>query len=162
MIRLKPLQAVTNAYASYDYGWMQTVIANIAVDEKGQSYRLVQNENEWHFRQQLLRYDSFQRLTIADQQRLDEFFQNGWLKLTETPVRVYRLKVDLDQVLGKNDTRMDALVQCLGLWQDDVKYREGHRKDYFIDCLGEEAADQLRANLRALRLDFEPWQPQLE
>jgi hypothetical protein len=160
MITLKALQAVTNAPECYDYGWMKTVVANIALDEKGRPCRLVQNDDEWHFRQQLLRYGSGLNLAIADQKRLDEFFQHGWLKLTDKPIRIHRIKVDLHQIVGSDADRRDALLQCLGLWQDDVKYRVGHRTDYYIDCLGDDAAEQLRANLRALDVDFEPWGPQ--
>ena len=99
-ITLKPLQAITNAPHDYDYGWMKTVVDNIAVDEKGRPCRLAQNEDEWHFRQQLLRYGSGLHLAIADQASLDEYFQHGWLKLTETPVRIHRIKVDLHQALA--------------------------------------------------------------
>ena len=59
----------------YDYGWMRTVVDNIAVDERGRSCRLVQNEDEWHFKQQLLRYGSGLHLAIDDQKRLDEFIE---------------------------------------------------------------------------------------
>jgi hypothetical protein len=48
MITLKPLQAITNAPEVYDYGWMKTIVDNIAVDERGRSCRLVENDDEWH------------------------------------------------------------------------------------------------------------------
>ena len=83
---LKPLQAVTNAPECYDYGWMKTVMDNIAVDEQGRPCRLVQNDDKWHFRQQFLRYGSGLHLVIDDQEQLDDFLRHGWLKLTDTPV----------------------------------------------------------------------------
>ncbi len=162
MITLKALQAVTNAPECYDYGWMKTVVANIAVDEKGRPCRLVQNDDEWHFQQQLLRYGSGLHLAIADQKRLDEFLQHGWLKLLDTPVRIHRIKVDLHQALDWQDGRREALLECLDAWRDgpEVKYSTGHRMDYYIECRGDEAADKVRARLQEFGLAFEPWGPQ--
>ena len=96
---LRPLQAITNAPECYDYGWMHTVIGNIAVDDRGRSCRLVENDDEWHFRQQLLRYGSGLHLVIDDQKQLDDFLRRGWLKLTDTPIPIHRIKVDLHQAL---------------------------------------------------------------
>jgi hypothetical protein len=162
MITLKPLQAITNAPECYDYGWMKTVIDNIAVDEKGRPCRLVQNDDEWHFKQQLLRYGSGLHLTIDDQKRLDEFFQYGWLRLTDTPVRSHRIKLDLHQALGWDDDRRDALLEALDYWRDgpEVKYTTGHRTDYYLTCRGDEAVERVRAKLREFGLAFEPWGPQ--
>jgi len=161
-IILKPLQALTNAPECYDYGWMRTVVEDIAVDEKGRRCRLVQNDDEWHFRQQLLRYGSGLHLAIDDQKRLDEFFRFGWLKLSDTSVRILRFKVDLHQALGWEDDRRDALVECLDQWRDgpEVKYSNGHRMDYYLTCRGDEAAERVRARLREFGLQFEPCGPQ--
>ena len=163
-VTLKPLQAITNAPQVYDYGWMKTVIDNIAVDEKGRPCRLVQNDDEWHFRQQLLRYGSGLHLAIDNQKRLDEFFQHGWLKLTDTPVPIPRFKLDLNQALDWEDGRRDALAECLDQWRDgpEVKYSTGHRMDYYFECRGDEAAERVRAKLRVLGLEWEPWGPQPE
>ena len=158
---LKPLQAITNAPECYDYGWMKTVIDSIAVDERGRPCRLVQNDDDWHFRQQLLRYGSGLHLAIDDQKRLDEFFGHGWLRLTDTPVQMYRIKVDLHQALDWG-RRRDALLECLEQWRDgpEVKYSTGHRMDYYLECRGDEAAEQIGAKLREFGLEWEPWGPQ--
>jgi hypothetical protein len=163
-ITLKPLQAITNAPEVYDYCWMRTVIDNIAVDERGRPCRLVQNEDEWHFRQQLLRYGSGLHLAIEDQKRLDEFLGNGWLKLTDTPVRIHRIKVDLHHALDWDDGRRDALLECRDQWRvgPEVKCRNGHRMDYYVECRGDEAAERVRAKLRKFGLEFESWGPQPE
>ena len=94
------------------------MIDNIAVDERGRSCRLVQNEDEWHFRQQLLRYGSGLHLAIEDQQQLDDFVRHGWLKLTDTPIPIHRIKVDLEQTFDWEDDRREALVACLDQWRD--------------------------------------------
>lgn len=163
-ITLKPLQAITNAPDCYDYGWMKTVIDNIAVDEKGRPCRLVQNDDEWHFRQQLLRYGSGLHLAIDDQNRLDEFFGYGWLKLSDTPVRIHRIKVDLHQALDWQDGRRDALLECLDQWRDgpETKYTTGHRMDYYLTCRGDEAVERVRAKFGEFGLEFESWGPQPE
>jgi hypothetical protein len=161
MLTLKPLQAITSAPECYDYGWMKTVIENIAVDEKGRPCRLVENEDRWHFDQQLLRYGSGLHLVIDDQKRLDDFLRHGWLKLNDSPVRIHRIKVDLRQAFDWEDGRRDALLECVEQWREgpDVKYTS-HRMDYFIECRGDEAADKVRAKLREFGLTFEPWGPQ--
>ncbi|NLS97500.1 MAG: hypothetical protein GXX96_35620 [Planctomycetaceae bacterium] len=161
-IKLRPLQAITNAPENYDYGWMKTVVDNVAVDERGRSCRLVQNDDEWHFRQQLLRYGSGLNLVISDQKQLDDFLRHGWLKLTDTPVRIHRIKLDLHQALGWRDERRDALLECLDQWRDgpQIKYSTGHNCDYYLECRGDDAAEQVRAKLREFGLSFEPWGPQ--
>jgi hypothetical protein len=153
-IKLKPLQAITNAPNEYDYGWMKTVVDNVAVDERGRSCRLVQNDDEWHFRQQLLRYGSGLCLVL----------RHGWLRLTDTPVRIHRMKLDLHQALGWRDERRDALLECLDQWRDGphVKYTTGHNVDYYLECRGDEVAEQVRARFREFGLAFEPWGPQPE
>ena len=159
---LQRLQAITNAPEVYDYGWMRTVMDNIAVDEAGRSCRLVQNEDEWHFRQQLLRYGSGLHLVIDDQEQLDDFLRHGWLKLTDTPVHIHRIKVDLEKTFDWEDDRREALVQCLDQWRDGphIKYSTGHHCDYYFECRGSEAAEQVRSTLREFGLAFETWRPQ--
>lgn len=162
-IKLKPLQAITNAPQCYDYSWMRTVVDNLATDEKGRPCRLVENDDEWHFRQQLMRYGSGLHLAISDQKQLDDFFRHGWLRLTDTPVYIHRIKLDLHQALGwKRDERREALMECLDQWMNgpQVKYTTGHRCDYYLECRGDEAAEQVRSKLREFGLDFEPWGPQ--
>ena len=161
-IRLKPLQAITNAPENYDYSWMKTVVADIGLDEKGRPCRLVQNDDEWHFRQQLLRYGSGLHLVIDNQIQLDDFLRYGWLRLTDTPITIHRIKLDLHQAFGWKDERRDALLECLDQWMNgpQVKYSTGHRMDYYLECRGDEAAEQVRSKLREFGLSFEPWGPQ--
>jgi hypothetical protein len=159
---LRPLQAVTNAPENYDYGWMHTVVDTIALDEKGRPCRLVQNDDEWHFGQQLMRYGSGLHLVIDNQIQLDDFLRYGWLRLTDTPIPIHRIKLDLHQALGWKDERRDALLECLDQWVNgpDVKYSTGHRCDYYLECRGDEAAEQVRSKLREFGLNFELWGPQ--
>lgn len=163
-ITLKPLQAITSTPQVYDYGWMKTVVDNIAVDEKGRPCRLVQNEDEWHFRQQLLRYGSGLHLAIADQQQLDEFFHHGWLRLTDAPVRIHRIKVDLAQALDWEDGRRDTLLECLDQWREgpEIKYTTGHGMDYYVECRGDAVAERVWAKLGEFGLKWQPWGPQPE
>lgn len=160
-IRLKPLQAITNAPENYDYSWMRTVVDNFAVDEKCRPCRLVQNDDEWHFRQQLIRYGSGLHLVIDNQIQLDDFLRYGWLKLTDTPITIHRIKLDLHQAFGWKDGRREALLECLDQWHDgpQVKSSTGHRMDYYFECRGDEAAEQVRSKLRDFGLNFEPWGP---
>jgi hypothetical protein len=164
LLILRPLQAITNAPECYDYVWMRTVVENLAVDERGRSCRLVQNEDEWHFRQQLLRYGSGLHLAIAEQEQLDIFLRYGWLKLADAPILIHRIKVDLQQTFDWEDGRREALVACLDQWRDGphITYTTGHRCDYYLECRGNEAAEQVRSKLRDFGLVFEPWGPQPE
>ena len=70
--------------------------------------------------------------------------------------------MDLHQALGWEDDRREALVECLDQWRDGplVKYSTGHRCDYYLECRGDEAAEQVRSKLREFGLEFEPWGPQ--
>lgn len=164
-IILNSRQAITTAPPEYDYGWMMTLVDNIAVDERGRACRLVENEDDWHFAQQLLRYQSGLHLAIADQQWLDDFLSFGWLKPTpERAVRIHRIKIDLRRAIDWEDGRRDALLECLERWRDasDVKYTPGHRLDYYLECRGDVAAQQVQAKLRELGLEWQGWGPQLD
>ena len=160
-LTLQPLQAVTNAPACYDYSWMKTVIDSLTVDEKGRSCRLVENDDQWHFDQQVLRYHSGLHLTITDQEQLDSFLQHGWLKLTDTPIVIHRFKVDLHLAVDWERTRLTAILECLNKWQDgqDTNYTTGHSMDYFFECRGDEAAERVRSRLGDFGLTVESWGP---
>ena len=162
LLTLRRLQAITNAPACYDYGWMKTVVENIAVDDKGRPCRLVENEDQWHFEQQLLRYGSGLHLAIIDQGQLDDFLRHGWLKLTDNPVVIHRFKVDLQQAVDWDRTRLTALLECLDQWQDgqDTTYSTGQGTIYFFECRGNETADRVRSQLSNFGLTFETWGPQ--
>lgn len=160
-LTLRPLQAITNAPENYDYCWMKTLIGNLAVDEKGRSCRLVENEDQWHFDQQLLRYGSGLHLAITDQEQLDSFLRHGWLRLTDIPVIIHRFQVDLQEAVDWERTRLTALLECLDQWRDgpEVKYTTGHMT-YFVECRGDEAAERVRSRLGEFGLTVEPWGPQ--
>ena len=161
-LTLRPLQAITNAPACYDYSWMKTLIDNIAVDEKGRSFRLVENEDQWHFEQQLIRYGSGLYLTITDQEQLDSFLRHGWLRLTDDPVVIHRFKVDLHQAIEWGRSRRAAILESLDKWQDgpEVKYTTGQGMTYLIECRGDEAAERVRSKLSDFGLTAESWGPQ--
>ena len=158
---LRPLQAITNAPEYYDYGWMRTVVDNIAVDEKGRPCRLVENVDQWHFDQQILRYHSGLHLTITDQQQLDDFLRHGWLKLTDDPIVVHRFKVDLHEAMDWERSRLTALLELLDEWRDgqDTTYTTQHMI-YLIECRGDEAAERVRSQLAEFGLTLETWGPQ--
>lgn len=158
---LRPLQAITNAPEVYDYGWMHTLVDNLAVDQKGRSCRLVENDDQWHFEQQLLRYHSGLHLVITEQEQLDGFLRRGWLKLTDNPVVFHRFKVDVGEVVNWDDDRRHALLQCLCECRSDpaVKYRTGTRSDYFFECRGDSIATELRSQLAGYGLAAECWGP---
>ena len=160
-LTLKPLQAITNAPECYDYGWMKTLMDNIAVDEKGRPCRLVENEDQWHFDQQVLRYGSGLHLTITDQNHLDSFLRHGWLTLTDTPVVIHRFKVDLQKAVDWERSRLTALLECLDKWRDgqDTTYTTEHMT-YLIECRGDEAAERVQSQLGEFGLTLETWGPQ--
>jgi hypothetical protein len=89
---LRPLQAITNAPEVYDYGWMHTLIDNVAVDQKGKPRRLVENDDQWHFDQQLLRYRSGLNLVITG--RINSMVFSAWLaEADDDPIVIHRIKV---------------------------------------------------------------------
>jgi hypothetical protein len=47
-------------------------------------------------------------------------------------------------------------------WRDrpHIKYSTGHRMDYYLECRGNEAAEQVRSKLWEFALAFETWGPQ--
>ena len=160
-IVLKRLQAVTNAPAVYDYGWMHTLVENIAVDQKGRSCRLVENDDQWHFDQQVLRYHSGLHLIITEQDQLDDFLLHEWLKVSANPVLIHRIKVDLEEALDWDDDRRNALLQHLHSWRNapNVSYRTGSRADYYLLCHGDVAADEVRSQLAGYGLKVRDWGP---
>jgi len=160
-IVLKRLQAITNAPAVYDYGWMHTLVENIAVDQKGRSCRLVENDDQWHFDQQVLRYHSGLHLVITEQDQLDDFLRHEWLKPSDDPVVIHRIKVDLEEALDWDDDRRNALLQHLHSRRQapNVSYTTGGRADYYLLCRGDVAADEVRSQLAGYGLKVEPWGP---
>ena len=55
-------------------------------------------------------------------------------------------------------------LECLDGWRDgpEVKYTTGHQMDYYLECRGDESAERVRAKLKELGLEWEPWGPQPE
>jgi hypothetical protein len=96
---------------------MHTLIENVATDRKGKPCRLVENEDQWHFEQQILRYHSGMNLVITEQDRLDDFIRYGDLTLTEDPVHIHRIKVDLEQAFDWERDRREALMENLLAWR---------------------------------------------
>jgi len=162
-IVLRRLQAITNAPTDYDYRWMYTLVDNIAVDEKGNACRLVENEDQWHFDQQILRYHSGLHLAITEQHHLADAIQHGFITLADDPVVFHRLKVDLEEAFDWGRERREALIKCLSNWRNapTVNYTTGSRTDYYFLCRGDTAAEEVRSQLANFGLKLDCWGPSL-
>lgn len=110
MISLSRRQCLTTAPEEYDYCWARTLILNVATDSRGRSLRLVENQDDWHFQQQMLRYGSGLHLTIDRQSELADQVDYGLVKLTENPVHIYRRSFDFTGALDWPQDRLDRLV----------------------------------------------------
>lgn len=141
-VRLKPYQCVTNAPEDYDYRWAKTLIANLFTDERGKVYRLVEVEDDWHFRQQVMRYGSGMNNTLDNQIVLDDHLRYGWLKPTEKPEVVYRRTFDFENARNWPQEKRDRLVaEVDGIRQiDGVKF-DTHKggRAYSLEVRGYEA-----------------------
>lgn len=113
MITLARRQCLTTAPEEYDYRWARTLTLNVATDSRGRSMRLVENEDDWHFRQQILRYGSGLHLTIDRQSVLNEQLDYGLLKLTDDPVHIHRRSFDFSDALDWPQDRLDRLVETV-------------------------------------------------
>ena len=113
---------------------------------------LVENDDQWHFDQQLLRYHSGLNLVITEQEQLDGFLRREWLKLTDDPIVIHRIKVDLEEAFDWDDQRRNALLHCLCGWRNHptVKYTTGSRTDYYFECRGDSIAAELDHNWQLL------------
>ena len=113
MITLARRQCLTTAPEDYDYGWARTLILNVATDSRGRSMRLVENEDDWHFQQQIMRHGSGLHLTIDRQSVLDDQVGYGLIKLTHDPVHIYRRSFDFSGALDWPQNRLDRLVETV-------------------------------------------------
>lgn len=113
MLKLARRQCLTTAPEDYDYGWARTLILNVATDSRGRSMRLVENQDDWHFNQQVLRYASGLHLTIDRQSQLDEQLGYGLLKQTNDPTHIHRRSFDFSDALGWPDERLAKLVETV-------------------------------------------------
>jgi hypothetical protein len=113
MLKLEARQCLTTAPEEYDYRWAKTLILNVATDSRGRSLRLVENEDDWHFKQQMMRYGSGLHLTIDRQTVLDEQLEYGLLKLTESPIRIHRRSFDFSSALDWPQHRLDQLIETV-------------------------------------------------
>ena len=113
MLKLARRQCLTSAPEDYDYCWARTLILNVATDSRGRRMRLVENEDDWHFKQQIMRYGSGLHLTIDRQSQLDEQLGYGLLKLSDDPIHVHRRSFDFSDALGWPDERLSRLVETV-------------------------------------------------
>lgn len=113
MLKLARRQCLTNAPENYDYRWARTLILNVATDSRGRSMRLVENEDDWHFKQQMLRYSSGLHLTIDRQSQLDEQLGYGLLKLSDDPIHIHRRSFDFSDALNWPEERLSKLVETV-------------------------------------------------
>jgi hypothetical protein len=166
-MKLGPLQCLTNAPEEYDYGWQKTLVRNVATDSRGRSWRLCQNDDAWHLEQQVMRYGSGMYQGITTQAQLDEWLEgdNPLLTLTDNPVPVIRLQVNLRPVLeaarkltGYGEAR-EEIVETLEVELPGVTVdvQDGGYLRIFT-CEGTEAAQALRQHLKDLPV--EPHGPQ--
>ncbi len=113
MLMLQNRQCLTTAPEEYDYRWAKTLILNVATDSRGRSLRLVQNEDDWHFDQQMLRYGSGLHLTIDRQSILSDQLEHGLLKLTENPIHIHRRSFDFSTALDWPRVRLAKLIETV-------------------------------------------------
>ncbi len=113
MLKLACRQCLTTAPEDYDYGWARTLILHVATDSRGRSMRLVENEDDWHFNQQVMRYGSGLHLTIDRQSQLEELMEYGLLKLTDDPVHIHRRSFDFSDALEWPEERLSKLVETV-------------------------------------------------
>ncbi len=121
-VTLTARQCVTNAPENYDYGWAHTKIANLYTDDRGKIYRLVENDDDWHFNQQLMRYDSGMNVTITDQIDLDYRVKQGLLIPLPNPKPVFITTVDFkNKFKGCTSEEIEAILEVL----EQTKITEG-------------------------------------
>ena len=113
MLKLARRQCLTTAPEDYDYCWARSLILNVATDSRGRSMRLVENQDDWHFNQQVMRYGSGLHLTIDRQSQLDEQLEYGLLKLTDNPVHIHRRTFDFSDALEWPEERLDYLIKTV-------------------------------------------------
>jgi len=114
-LTLAARQCLTTAPEDYDYCWAKTLTLNVANDGRGRSMRLVENEDDWHFRQQIMRYGSGLHLTIDRQDELDKQLEYGLITLTDCPVHVYRQSFEFPRAYRWPDDRLDQLREAVQL-----------------------------------------------
>jgi len=113
MITLARRQCLTTAPEDYDYGWARSLVLNVATDSRGRSMRLVENEDDWHFKQQIMRYGSGLHLTIDRQSDLVDQVGYNLVKLTDNPVHIHRRSFDFSDALDWPQDRLDRLVESV-------------------------------------------------
>jgi len=121
MINLSRRQCLTTAPEEYDYCWARTLILNVATDSRGRSMRLVENEDDWHYQQQMLRYGSGLHLTIDRQGELADQVDYGLIKLTDDPIHIYRRSFDFSGALDWPQDRLACLVATV----ESIRARNG-------------------------------------
>jgi hypothetical protein len=111
---LKPRQCLTNASLRYDYGWQKTLVENIAVVVKdSKPLRLCENEDDYHFNCQLMRYSSGMNFTIETQQRLDAEIEAGYIALTENPTPIFRLFASTPEAYKWESSRVNQFMSAI-------------------------------------------------
>ncbi len=121
-IILGPRQCITSAPVDFDYGWMKTIIENLFVEvsissKNLKTYRLAENDDDWHFEQQIMRYRSGLNHTIETQGDLDYAISAGWLELTHKPIYIQRATIDFGAPWDFEDEKLEFLRKL----QDEVR-----------------------------------------
>lgn len=117
-LALDHLQCLTTAPEDYDYGWAKTLTLNVATDGRQRSMRLVEVEDDWHFKQQIMRYGSGLHLTIDRQDELGKQLEYGLITLSDCPVHVYRQSFDFPRAFHWSDQRLDQLRELVQMLEN--------------------------------------------
>ena len=159
-ITLGPLECLTTAPEDYDYSWMRTVARNVAVDRDGKTYRLARNQDEWHFKTQIARYQSGLHIALHHAPTIAE-----WLPTPERRANVHDLAFDFEPTLesGSLDAardkrrKLDELMEAI---DGDALPKDVHgRWDGLIArfrCAGDAARDRIVALAAELGLSPTP------
>lgn len=155
---LRPLQAITNAPPEYDYGWMHTVVDHIGEDSKGRLWRLVENEDDWHFQNQLQRYGSGLYQSLTTEAQINDFVAAGLLKWTTSKaVPYHRIKVNMEQAMDwDREARLNFLTNFLNSLKEGspTTYTTGHDMTYYFTSRGDNAFEELKNRLQEFGLQW--------
>lgn len=150
-LKLGPLECLTTAPEDYDYGWMRTICYNVAKGERGVPYRLVRNEDKYHFDSQVARYGSGMNSTVTEQADLEVRIDLGFLTLTpDKAVQVHYLTYDLEGLIGSKDT--DRLRDALDTVEDFKPKWDGYKIRFRL--VGDEARNKVADLFKSFNLEL--------
>lgn len=152
---LGPLECLTTAPEDYDYGWARTVQHNVATDDRGKVYRLVRNEDDYHFRNQVARYGSGMNPTIDEQKDLDGRIRLGFLTLTpDLAIPVHYLAFDFRLAVNDKEFAYGPLSRILDTLKatDGIDY-DGHSLTVRFRAVGDSNRDRIIETLKPFNVE---------